>query len=181
MNRRSREPNSPFLNLTPIQFINKFGRCFLKKLSRIWLLLITSISTTEVQATIIPHLDCYISLLLSTLSPVVYFLHSSQSPVSNQCFPVTPRIKPKSIRRPCTIRDPQLPLRFHLITFFPLLTALQPQWCFCIMSKCSCPQAGTLGLVFSLSPPLFLQCFLTLFRSLLKCHFLRKLFSGYLM
>lgn len=76
-----------------IQSINKFCRCFLENLSRIYFL-----PPPFLQATTIPHLDCHSSLLLTTLCP--------QSPVPNQCFPVMPRIRPKSITRPCVIRPP---------------------------------------------------------------------------
>lgn len=114
--------------------------------------------------------------------PSVCFAHSSQSPVSKWCCPITPKIKRKSIPRPCVIR--------HTAT----CQTLSPN----TLPLSHCPPATVVVLIFLHHVKMFLPpgpldwYFLCLDHSslsasllhsglLLKCHFLRQLSPRYLM
>lgn len=170
---------SQYLRISPdfsIQSINKFCSCFLENLS--WLLTASYHlhSATLVQATSIPHLNCHSSFLLSTLYP--HWSISTRQP-EFCCKPVfSYNVKNKTKVHTKTLHD-QTPATSQTSSFntLPRVHFIRATVAFLIFLHHvkMCLPAGPLGLVFLLPRTLFLQCFLISFRSLLKCHFLRKL------
>lgn len=145
-------------------------------------LLTTSISTTQVQAIIIPHLNCHHSLLLSTLCHLWPVFYTAARVLFQSCvFLYNTENKTRVHTKTMHDQTPSFPQASSPSTL-PLAHCTLATVAFLIFLhhvKMFLPR-GPLGLVFPLPRPLFPQCFLISFKSLLKCSFLRQFLPGHL-